>query len=421
MGLDLDVNHLLDAGDSYHRKKYREQEEIEITRDYSHGIPVARDIHTGELIRIKPGDTTRIFLCAKTGQGKTVLAKSFISRFVDMGGNVFVGGDVKNDFQSFNYSNGVSKELRDNTQGLLRGEEPRSLDRNLGVPRFLTKYYQSSPRSYATVFSIGFQDISEQDFKYLIGYHGWRSETQQNIVDDILSKHDISDLTWELLWDELDEHGSSGGKIKRNLRSLRDTQVISSKGDSIESFLDFDSVNLCSLGLKGIDEFTFGGMEKINFYSALLHRRFIEKCRRGELGGPRLIFNDEAHELMPASGDSAVKEEFKKIMTRMGRQAGITTMLSTQEPSQVPSDNDSGGFDFVSDTTHAFVGKGLNWSGYKTVFQVFRVYDSHNTEPLRRLKDSLGDHQFLFLDESMESASDVRVVESLAPLTAHPG
>lgn len=396
---------------------------------YDKGVPVARDVETGEIVRVPLNDDTRVFTCAKSGQGKTVLGKAFLSRVQSIGGKIFCGSDIKNDFQSWNgtqgNSVGPSQNLIDVTAGLLKGEKGKDFNRSLGIPVFLSKeYVNSEPSSFGTLFSIGFGDISEQDFKYLIGFDGIRSDAQRGIIEDLFAENDGRDLTWTVIKEKCDSESKSGEKLwKRYLKPLKSKGVIGSKGSSLNSFLDFDRFDLCSLGLKGINAYTLGDMSKIRFYAAIVHRKVLDKRLNGEIdmNAPFVVYDDECHEVFPADESTPAKDEMALVFSRKGRQADMVSWLSSQEPQKVPSSQDKSPHDFISQTSHAFVGKGLNWPGYRTVFSAFSVYDSNNTQPLRDKKDALGDHQFLYLDEGMDSVRDIRIVESLSPLAPHPG
>jgi hypothetical protein len=366
-------------------------------------------------------------LCAKSGEGKTLLGKAFLSRIVDMDGNVFCGSDIKNDFQSFDYSSGPSHKILEETEGLLKAEKDKVDNRDfetdfakrLAIPYFMREFYDSNPRNIGELFTIGFNDLSKNDFQELLGVNDWRSETQVNIMKDILSSTSANELTWEYLFRRIDEEGGqSTSSLKTKLNPLKNNNVVGSKGTGLDQVMDFSDVNLVSLGLNGID---YASDEQVEFYSALMHRLFLEKCKNGEIGGPRVLYDDEAHELMPSSRKTQVKDEVALAFSRKGRQAGLVTVLSSQEPHKIPSESDKSPHDFVKDTSHAFIGRGLNWKGYRTVFQVFRFYDSNNTQPLRDLTNRLNRHEFLYIDEDMESIEDVRVVRSLAPLVSHPG
>jgi len=396
--------------------------------DMSGPIPVAKDVNTGEIVKLPYGGTTRIFICAKSGQKKTILSKAYLSRIQKIGGYIFAGTDIKNDFQTWNGVQGPGKgagqSLQRVTAGLLEGEKPEDMDRNLGVPSFLVKEYDSNPNNFGTIFSIGFQDISDHDFKFLIDFESWRSGTQQDILEDILLdlEEKGQNLSWSFLEDRLDDEKQSGEKISKRIRKFKSKSIIGSRGASLNTFLDFEDSNLCSLGLRGIDSYTLGSMKTIRFTSAICHRKVLSDRQDGKIdeSKPFVIFDDECHEIFPSDEPSPAKDEMALAFSRRGRQAKLTTVLSTQEPQKIPSPSDSSKHDFVSQTSHAFIGKGLNWPGYKTVFQAFSIYNSNNTEPLRNLKDRLDDGEFLFIAEWMDDISDVQVVEPLSPLTPHP-
>lgn len=425
----LEMDDVLKSGSSFYRDRlsFNKEESVdEIDYREEGRIPVARDVETGEVISLPFHKRTRILLCAKSGEGKTLLGKSYLSRIVDMDGSVFCGSDIKNDFQSFDYKNGVSKRIIDETQGLLDSEEDKVESRDfktdfaktLAIPYFLKDNYEGNPRTIGSLFTIGFSDISKDQFKDLIELSSWRSDSQTEIMRDILSTVDMDEVTWEYLFRRIDEDaGNSSDKLKRKIRHLKNNNVLGNKAGNLPGVIDFESVNLVSLGLKGID---YNSDSSIEFYSGLAHKKFIESCKKGDVPEPRVIYDDEVHEICPSNRETQVKDELALAFSRKGRQAGLVTVLSSQEPHKIPSENDRSPHDFVKDTSHAFVGRGLNWKGYRTVFQVFRVYDSNNTEPLRSLTNSLDRHQFLYLDQDMESVEDVRVVESLAPLVSHP-
>jgi len=429
----LDLEDVLKIGPSSYRDAFISEEEDLEEVDYREQgrVPVARDIETGELVWLPFNNRTRILLCAKSREGKTLIGKTYLSKIVDLGGKVFCGSDIKNDFQSFDYKSGVSQELVDSTQGLLKPEKPKIKDRDfkkdfaktLGIPYFMKDFYLDSdgkPRNIGSLFTINFSDISKNDFKGLIGLDDWRSESQRDTMNDILSTVEISDLTWEYLFRRIDEEATekSGEKLKRKLRPYSNENVVGSKGESLDAVMDFDYSNLVSLGLVGIDD---AEDSRVEFYSALAHRAFFKKCRSGDLPSPRVLFNDEAHEILPSDRSTLVKDEIALLFSRKAGQIGVSTVLSSQEPRKIPSEGDNSPHDFVKDTTHAFVGRGLNWKGYTTVFKVFRFYDANNTQPLRDLTNRLEQYQFLYLDQGMESVEDVRIVEALAPLVSHPG
>lgn len=388
--------------------------------DYGSMIPVARDKHTGEIIYLPLSDTTRIGCFAKSGEGKTVLGKSFVSRCVKNRHPVFCGSDVKNDFQSFDRKGGVSKQLREATEGLLRGERPQGLPRVLGIPRFMRKFYNSDPYSYSTVFALDWGDVSSEDFKFLAGIDGWDSTKQKSIVNNILNTNSMEELSWNTLFDQLREM-DSGTYIMDKLQGLKTSGVISSQGNGLTDFFNTDKALLYSLGLYGIDDSMYGGNREEKFYSTVCHRSFIRMCTEGVWQKEGVLYNHEFHELVPSGEASPLKPFFQKVLSKKGRQAGVSTWIESQEPNKIPNPVDGSDFDFLSSLTHGFVGRGLSWEGYKAIFRSFSFYNQHNTQPLKNRVDQLGENEFLFIDRGMDSVADIRVVRSLAPLVSHPG
>lgn len=424
----LGFEDVLKAGDERFQDRFQVGEEEIEELDYREKgeVPVARDVETGEIVWLPFGKRVRILIAAKSGEGKTLFGKTYLSRIVDIGGTVFCGSDIKNDFQSFDYESGVSQRIRRETEGVLKAEEPKIKDRDfkkdfaktLAVPYYMLDHYDGDPSNFGEVFTVGFQDVTVNDFKELIDLESWRSESQRELMKDILSSTDSNELTWEYLFRRIDEEGGqSSEKLKRKLRPFKNNYIIGSKKESLNSVMDFEDVNLVSLGLKNVD---YVDDSFVEFYSALMHRSFLEKCKKGDLKKPRVLYDDEAHEVMPSDRSTQVKEEAALAFSRKGRQAEVTTVLSSQEPHKIPSQHDKSPHDFVSPTSHALVGRGLSWPGYRTVFSAFRIYDSNDTQPLRDLTNRLKRHQFLYLDQSMESVEEVKIVEALSPLVSHP-
>lgn len=392
-------------------------EEKKVSRSYSNGlIPVAFDKETGELVEIRFDGMTRVGSFAPSGMGKTLLAKAAISRAYKAGFKVFHGSDVKNDFQKVDCYGGVSKELRESL-GLLDGEHPMEMDRTLAVPEFMVDNYSGNPSSYGTRFSLGFQDITESDFRSLLGY-GSLTSTQRDELDVILEDVDISDTNWSYLIDEAEGRNKA---LARKFRSMRSKNVLMPEQRK-DVLLDLNEKGCLSLGLKGWENYLGSGMEKLRFYSGMLHRNLVNYVESGKVSPPILIFNDEFHKMAPDGSDSMVKEEFQNILDLSGRQNMISTWISAQRPSQIPYPESDDAYDFLGTLNHIFLGFNLSGPDWKSALKATPLWDPHHSDRWgERLRD-LGKYDFLYIDvENHDGPGDAQVVRSLAPLVAHTG
>lgn len=441
---------LWDIGDDYHRNRLKEVEE-ETEVDYSNGIPVARNVETGELIRIKFDDTTRIAAFGASGSGKTVGAKAILSRIYDHGWNVMHFSDVKHDFQDISYKGGVSKELIRKTAGLVPGEEPHSVPRKIFQPWFLADEYPKGKPSYVEQFTLGFEDIEESDFKSLVDP---TSEAQKQTLNNLISGLDLEDETFSTIKSELDhlEIEYSGGDalkgaLKRSIESLQNDNILSSRlrkdpfryvsswrCHTCDEYVFPDKKGgheghnleerraVLSLGLENYDRYTPDEKEKFQFYVASMMDNFIQALRQDRIQGPYVVFCDEYHEVVPRDEESPVKDKFQRILDVSGRQNDIATLISTQRPSQVPMPGKKSRFDFIGDLDHIFISENLNAEEWSEALNAFNFYNPSHQQKWKDKISSMDTHQFLYVNPNKhDSVEDCPVVEFLAPKWSHTG
>lgn len=403
--------------------------ESEVSQDYGKGIPVARNVNTQSIIRLNLDETSRIGVFGPSGSGKTQFAKALASRALKTGFKVFHGSDVKNDFQSFNYKGGASKELINNrSAGLLSGEEPESFERVMAIPYFLSLHYdKGSPGEWGTVFSLSISDLSRSEFKFLTGYHSWRSNAAQETLDKILNETDLAGSSVSQLIDKAKDEKQDN--LVRKLESLKTKKLLSERVNSNlrDVLSEFENVGVFSLGLKKYQKHLQGEESFFQFYSAKTLRKLKEMLRNGVISPPVLVMMDEAHKLMPQGTESAVKPEFQDFYDISGRQLGASTLLSSQRPSQLPNPDNEDDLDFLSDSSHLFIFRGRNTlseSDWKSVVKAGGVYDGMGGSELarwRRKIQGLKRFEAVFIDsEKHHGPEDCPVVESLSPLVSHP-
>ena len=426
----------LDAADNTHQKY--QQETAVAEADYSDGIPIARAMKTGEVIRIAADATTRIGLFGPSGAGKTTLAKAFLSRASHDGYNVIHGSDVKNDFQSFDYDGGASNKLRNKTQGLLPGEDPAAQDRILAIPNFLANEYSSDPSSYGTRFSVTLSDLTETEFRHLIGYHDWRSGAAKETMDEILMQVDLQQTSLGrydpqtgqgtgLIYEAAKRNQST---LVRKLRSVKSDRLLDERCDkNIRDVLSqLSEKNVFSLGLKEWRKYVPGDEHFFQFYSAKVLRVLREIIDADDLSPPFIIFEDEFHSLAPQGEESLVKDEFQEWYDRAARQRDVTTMISAQRSSQLPNPANDDDLDFISDLTDAFIMRGRptpSDEDWKPIVDAMGVYDRVGGTELTQWKrkiNALDRFQGVYINSERHSGpGDCPIIESLAPLVSHPG
>jgi hypothetical protein len=444
------LDNLWDVGENYFSDRFKNADVSEET-DYSQGIPVARNVETGELVRIRFDDTTRMAAFGASGSGKTVGAKAILSRVHDYGWNVVHFSDVKHDFQDISYKGGVSKKLIRETAGLAPGEEPHSVSRKIFQPKFLADEYPNGKPSYVEQFSLGFEDIEESDFKSLVDV---TSDAQEQALNNLVSHLDLEDETFASILQELDhlEMDYSGsealkGALKRSLKSLDNDNILGSRlrkdpfryvtswrchtcGEYIfpDTKGDHQGHNLeerravLSLGLENYDKYTPDEKEKFQFYVASLMDNFIQALRQGRIEGPYVVFTDEYHEIVPRDESSPVKDKYQRMLDVSGRQNDIATLISTQRPSQIPMPGGKSRFDFIGDLDHIFISKNLNAEEWSKALNAFNFYNPSHQQKWKDKISSMNEFQFLYVNTNKHnSVEDCPVIEFLAPLWSHTG
>ncbi|WP_276273561.1 hypothetical protein [Haloarcula litorea] len=395
-------------------------------------------------------DTTRILLVAPTGRGKTVAGKRIVSTAYDDGWTPIHFSDVKNDFQSISYAGGASKQMIE-TMGLVEGEEPHAIPRKLFQPKFLVEDYQNGKPSYIEQFTLGFEDITKSDLMFLLDFN---SEPQKQVFDNLLGDLNIEDENFTSLKAKLDNveidyADNLKGPIKRTLNSLENSKILAShlrknpfnyiecwechdcgeyvwKEDKGEHELKNHELEekraVVSLSLKHYDNYTYGDEEKFQFYVAVLMRNFIKEVRRGNIEGPFILYGDEFHEVAGRDTGDLVKRYFQKILDIAGRQADVATILSTQRPSKLPYPQSSDPYDFVGDTTHMFIGEGLNPVDWRKALNSTNLYGQGDKEKWRKKINDLNQYEFLYVNpEKHDGVEDCPVVQFYSPLVRHTG
>ena len=399
----------------------------QIEPDYSKGVPVAREKKSGQIIYLKFNSTTKIGIFGPSGSGKTVMGKAIASRLHMQGRRIYNGGDVKNDFQSLDYEGGVSKQLREK-MGLLKNEHPQPIPKKLFMPRFLVNDFSSSP-SYVEPFTFGFQDISEDDLKYLLGEGDLSGEPQQ-VMTSILNNVELESTSFDELIGRVDSHpdANHGTKkaLKTRLDSLRSQEIISNRfrKDPLQ-YLDQDYA--VSLGLKGWRNYRRGSMYMLEFYAARLLNNLKDRAEADDIEVPLIGMWAEFHKLAPAGEKSLLKPVLQDLIDMAGRQADFPIIMDSQAPSQIPNSYVKGQYDFLGRLSAMFLGcdqngRPLGENEWKKALKSVNMLTRSNKRHWRRRMNELDTYDFLFVHPGRHDGPyDCPVVRSLAPLVSHPG
>lgn len=398
----------------------------QVDADYSNGVPFARVKRTGRVIKIDVSSTTKIGLFASSGSGKTIFAKAVASRLAETGRIPLNGADVKNDFESLNEP--VTKKIRDQLsfngfESFVDNESPSGIEREVFMPKFLTKHYDSVP-TYVAPFTFGFQDISETDFKFLVGA-GELTESQEVLLTNVLDSVELRNTSFDELR-ELVDRAEANHQVKQSvtnrLDSLESKEIISNRYR--EDPIDFlERGKAVSLGFENWRNYKHGELYKLEFYAALVLRRL--KGRAQGMDQDLLYMLPEAHKFAPAGQESLLKGELQDLMDMAGRQMDMPIFLDSQAPSQIPNARVTGPNNFLGRLNHILIGcdpEGgtLDKPEWKAALNATNLYNPHDPEPWRRRLNELEPYDFLYVNPSRhDGPRDCPIVRSLAPLCDH--
>lgn len=448
------LDKLWDAGDDYYSDRFKQVEEAAEV-DYSNGIPVARNVETGELVRIKfdkDDVTARIGVFGDSGSGKTLGCKRILSAMYDDGWNLMHFSDVKHDFYDISHENAAAKGMID-TLGLAPGEEPHPVPKKIWQPKFLHDEYSDGKPSYVESFSLGFKDITEADFKSLFTT---TSPSQDTALTNLLANLDLQNENYSSIEHELDDldlQNDSGdmlkGALSGSLTEMKNEQLISSDfrkdlfryADSwrchdCETFvfpgekkqhedksheLEERSTVLV-LGLEKYREYYPNEKYKFQFYVSAVLDNFIDAKKNSRIDGPYMAFFDEAHFIIPNDEDSPAKEKVDSLVHVTGRDNGVGLMISTQKPSQIPMGDKRDRFDIVGQLKQIFIAENVSKTEWRPALNSFNFFNASNQQAWAERIDSMDEKQFLFVDttKDIDGPEDCPVVEFLSPLWRHP-
>lgn len=406
------------SGSPYDRFRTTEEEEIE-PPEYSGGeIPIGEDAETGEEITLRIEDDTRIGLFGESGSGKTTLAKTILSRLWKGGWKIFHAADIKHDFHDIDNKGGASQHLINVTAGLSPGEEPESVPKEMYQPKFLYDEYgdHETKPSFVTPFTLGFEDISKQEFIALVSPSSTKQEQLLTQALEDVPRQDWSFSTIRRVIEEAEANQQLKQSLLGSIDSVESEGILSNRyrRAPLEDMQD----KVVSLGLENWDRFRYSGKENLEMYIAFFLRKLKDKIRNRDLSPPAVLFIDEAHAFLPADGKSLVKQEAVDYVDVFSRSNRVIPVVSSQKPSQLPNpENRKDDRDIVGALNVFFLAPNLADREWKTVLKATNLYRSHgNMDRYRRMFQEMDKYQWLMIQNDR-----IRKLDPYAPLWAHTG
>lgn len=406
------------------RGKKSKSSKPEYIQDHTKPVPIAKYRDKPGYLRVEINSTSVFGLFGPSGSGKTTGDMTIASRGFSRGRIPVNLADT--DLHTTNLDNhgGVSQKLVD-AMGLYKGEKPTEIPQTTVLPKYLlNKMPDRMKPSNVEAFSLGFQDVNESELKFLLGQG--LDKNQKQAMQTVLDKVSIDE---NLSFDDLksaaesseDIHHSTGKKLKRNIKILEDSEVISSRYridivDVVKSGKSF------GLGMKG-----FSRLSPDDYYlMEFLAKKCMEKIIDFNLNQPNnkriplIGVFPEAHHLMPKGEDSILADLVKRNYTFYQRRTDFPGILDTQLPSQINQQ-------LLKEVNHAFIGcdkngSSLDDSEWKQVLKMMNVVANPQRDNKRWMKkiQSLRHRDFLYVNGRMTDPSDAPIVRFLAPLTSNP-
>jgi len=393
--------------------------------DYEKEIPFGRKVNTGEIVSISIAEDDRIGIFGDSGSGKTTLAKTIMSRYWLGGAKIVHMTDIKHDFADIDNrlgtdNEGVSKKLIRDSEGLVEGEEPYSVPKEMFMPKALYDAYPEykNPPYFVTPFTLSFDQVSTDDFKSMLNLSDSQEASLNNILDNIPSDQLSLNAILEQV-DMIDGSKQMVNSLRQSLNSIKSENVISERfyKDPLEPLEDSDTV--ISIGLENWDEFRYSGSEKIEMFLTVILRELRKKIRQRDISTPVVVFIDEAHSFLPSGRKSLFKQPVADLLNVWARANGMIPILSSQAPSQLPNPDDRRDMqDLVGKLNHLLLAPNLAEKDWKSVLKSTNLYSQHNLDKWRKRFRRMNQYQFLYINGKNDNWC---IVNPFAPLWPHTG
>lgn len=424
MGISSSTQWLLDQGNDPELKSETPQKENPDYLTENTEIPVAKFLDKPGYLYLDITSTSFIGMFGPSGSGKTTADMSIATRTYQKNRKIANLADTDLHTTNLDKRGGVSKQLVD-AMGLVEGEKPTEIPQKTLLPKYLFNKLNEMPGmnvpSNVEKFTLGFKDVNQSELKFLLG--NGLDTNQKMALQSVLSKLDTDNLTFEKIYDALEEaddiNYQVADKIKRNVQVLEDTEIISSSyTKDIPKLID-DGYSI-GLGMKGFDNLDKDDYYLMEFYAKKVSEKIINARNSNQLDFPLFFLFPEAHHLMPRERTSILADHVKRISTYYGRRADIPLILDSQNPSQIS-------VQLLDELNHVFLGcdangKPIAKSEWQKVLNKMSLVSNANKEYMEwaeRIQE-LSHREFLYISPRMSGAYDAERVEFLAPLTCNP-
>jgi len=396
----------------------------EYVKDVNEPVPVASYRDRPGYLKVPVNSTSVFGLFGPSGSGKTTGAGTIFTRCYSRDRLPVNFADT--DLHTTNLDNhgGVSKDLID-AMGFYEGETRTEIPQKTVLPKYLLNKMQDRNKpTNVEPFSLGFQDVNESELKFLLGQGLDKNQKQamQTVLDKVTVDEDLTfdDLKGAAEADD-DIHHSTAKKLKRNIKVLEDSEVISSRYrmDVVEVVREG---NAFGLGMKGFSRLSPDDYYLMEFMAKKCMEMIIDYNLEQPESERIPLFSifPEAHHLMPKGEDSILADLVKRNYTFYQRRSDFPGILDSQLPSQISEQ-------LLEEVNHVFIGcdkndKSLPSSEWKKVLKLMNVVANPQKDNRRWMQkiQTLGHRDFLYVNGSMTDPNDAPIVRFLAPRTSNP-
>jgi len=372
----------------------------------------------GKRTYIDTSKSFRMLILGETGSGKTVLLRALLSRLYKSNFAVCHLSDIKNEMRS-NWKP-VQEEFWD---GLKEKERPEPIPTQMFVPIFFKKFYNRLP-DHTEWIQFSMNELSENDLLTLFGVED--KDIQADILKRVYSAIQHNKIN---TFDEMrafiqalpstEVHSGSKRALLSKITDLQSKNIlgteyaqdivpllngyIDSEGNEIRRAISFNCRHRKQLA-----------KEYLQAYMAVIIEKLREARRERRIKQPLFFFMDEAHAFIPNNSNPACKQVVIDSINE-DRQYGISWILSTQYPSQIP-------LDVVKQMQYYFLPQNIKPDIMKDILKMIGIYraDDWRYDKWLQLKDKMKRYEWLMIDNrSSHSGSRFYVLKIATPLCRH--
>jgi len=382
-------------------------------------IPFGVSSDSSEIFTLNLNKSNHMYVLGATGDGKTWLMQSIISRFFLAGGKVVVLTDIKGEYSA------MSKPLQPEFHKfLLEKEKPQGLPIKVYRPYFMNKLTGINPKG-AEICQFTLDDINMYDFYTLLDMENISDSRKLaiEIAFHKIRKGEITNLS-QLIKDfkECPEINSTTGKLLASrVKSMQDIGVLGDIYSGIDIIKDINEGKIPIMNLEG---FTKIGTHSnyVSTYVAILIRKLLSAKMEGKLKKNEhlCIVIDEAQKFCPNDGNPTSKVAIQSALDLFRSEKG-TLIFCTQDYKRMPNT-------ILEQCKNVFIGHSITLSSLKEVVKqkASQEYESPVTfgADMAQIKGMMrvrknGNRDWLYINSSSRRDLMDCLFLPIAPLNAH--